>query len=564
MISWAIESLLASAALMLLVLIMRGPVRRAFGPGIAYALWLLPVVRLVLPPMPTEWQKAAAPPITQASESFTVLVIEPLGLGQAAAPVAQGPSLLVILVALWAAGASAFILWHLVAHSRFCRRILASSRQVSPGHIRVLRSDAAAGPLAFGILRKYVAFPSDFEDRYDADERDLALAHELTHHARGDLIANWVALVVLALHWFNPLAWRAFRAFRADQEMACDARVLAGRDAAFTHAYGRAIVKSAHGGAVSAACHLHTINDLKGRLRMLSTTKKSPLRVAGGALSVCAVTLAGLALTASGTQAAERLRSKVDSTIGVELAKLDRMAADAAAPLPTLTPLAAVAGQTVPVPPSAVAPADLPPPPPPPVPGVPDTAMPAPPAPPAPPATESRTRVIVLDQVGKSGKDPKGHREMRFVFRDKDGVRMMAPEAGAWTAMSTSGECSDGKNKDGKIVSTKKSDGKHVIIICERHIEKMAMRARDHAVHAELMGRMAERMGRNAERDAERMAFRMPDIERNAYRSALEGVRNARAGMVANKNLTGEARTSALKAMDEAIAELEANLAKVN
>lgn len=558
MISWAIESLLASAALMALVLMMRGPVRRAFGPGIAYALWLLPVVRLVLPPMPAEWQQAAAPPIAQASAGFTILVIEPLGLGAKAAPVAQGPSIVAILVGLWAAGVATFILWHLIAHSRFCRRILTAARQVSPGPIKVVRSDAAAGPLAFGILRRYVAFPSDFEDRYDADERDLALAHELTHHARGDLIANWVALVVLALHWFNPLAWRAFRAFRADQEMACDARVLAGRDAAFTHAYGRAIVKSAHGGAVSAACHLHTINDLKGRLRMLSTTKKSPLRVAGGALSVCAVTLAGLALTASGTQAAERLRSKVDATIGVELAKLDRMAADAAAPLPTLAPLAAVAGQTVPVPPSAAVPADLPPPPPPPpAPGAPDTAMPAPPAPPAPPAMESRTRVIVLDPVGKSGKSSKGHREMRFVFRDKDGLRMMTPESGAWTAMSTSGECSDGKNKDDKIVSTQKSDGKSVIIICERHIEKMAMRARDHALHAERMGRMVER-------DVERMAFRMPDIERNAYRSALEGVRNARAGMVANKNLTGEARASALKAMDEAIAELEANLAKVN
>ncbi len=111
---------------------------------------------------------------------------------------------------------------------------------------------------------KYVAFPCDFTERYDEQERDLALAHELGHHVRGDLIANWVALVVLAIHWFNPVAWRAFRAFRADQEMACDALVLAGRAQALRHAYGRAIVKSAHGGAVSAACHLHTINEAKG------------------------------------------------------------------------------------------------------------------------------------------------------------------------------------------------------------------------------------------------------------------------------------------------------------
>ena len=38
-----------------------------------------------------------------------------------------------------------------------------------------------------------------------------------------------VALLVLALNWFNPVAWVAFRAFRADQELACDAAVAAPR-----------------------------------------------------------------------------------------------------------------------------------------------------------------------------------------------------------------------------------------------------------------------------------------------------------------------------------------------
>src|SRR3546814_7012710 len=31
---------------------------------------------------------------------------------------------------------------------------------------------------------------------------------------------------LLAAQWFNPFAWRAIRAFRFDQEAACDARVL--------------------------------------------------------------------------------------------------------------------------------------------------------------------------------------------------------------------------------------------------------------------------------------------------------------------------------------------------
>ena len=159
-------------------------------------------------------------------------------------------------------------------HASFCRRSVRSGEPVDwIARVRIIESPAAPGPLAFGLLRRYVAFPSDFAARYDADERDLALAHELGHHARGDLVANWVGLAMLAVHWFNPLAWRAFHAFRADQEMANDARVLAGRPLWQRHAYACAIVKAAHGGAVSAACHLHSVRDLKGRIKMLTTDR---------------------------------------------------------------------------------------------------------------------------------------------------------------------------------------------------------------------------------------------------------------------------------------------------
>ncbi|WBY07803.1 M56 family metallopeptidase [Sphingomonas sp. 7/4-4] len=266
MIGFAIETFVATTLLMLLVLALRGPVRKAFGPHMTYALWLLPVARLILPPLPEGWREQAAAPVAAASDIVAVYFVEPLGAAPAAG--AEGSfGLWMVLLALWALGAAAFLAYHLVSHSRYTANLLRRARvdrTVAQGKVRVIETDAAHGPLAFGIFRKYVAFPRDFSERYDEQERDLALAHELGHHVRGDLVANWVALIVLALHWFNPVAWKAFRAFRADQEMACDALVLAGRAQALRHAYGRAIVKSAHGGAVSAACHLHTINEVKG------------------------------------------------------------------------------------------------------------------------------------------------------------------------------------------------------------------------------------------------------------------------------------------------------------
>lgn len=426
-INWLIEALVASTALMLLVLLLRAPVRRAFGPDIAYALWALPVLRLAMPPLPANWREAAAAPISAASETITVYVTAPLAT--AAAPDAF--PLATVLAVLWTTGSIAFLLWHALAHVRFCRRLL--DRQVRgseiDGGIHLIETDAASGPLAFGVLRRYVAFPRDFVERYDQDERDLALAHELGHHARGDLIANWIALGVLALHWFNPVAWRAFRAFRADQEIANDARVLAGLSATARHTYACAIVKSAHGGRVSAACHLHTIHDLKGRLKMLTTTKTSRTRLLSGIAAVAVLTLAGLGVTASGTQAAETVRLKMQDATGVKLASF-------------------AASQT--------------------------SELPAPPAPPAPPAIGEGNRDVVTTTT--TGTDGQKLTHTRIVVRDKDGTVRTDTLDGEPTRIDMpdirSGTCTPGSDKDMTISEVK--DGKTRIIICTDRIEKVA------------------------------------------------------------------------------------------
>ncbi len=547
MIAWGVETLLATSLLMLAVLLLRDRVRRSFGPVVAYALWALPVLRLVLPPLPGDWQlsRLVSPIIEKTmaqgwvmgvlnadglSARITDHAVAIIDLPMAAGPVrmavvppvatAEGPSLFLVALGIWVIGSAIFLGYHLITYRRFCRRLERQTRRrrrIAADRVEIIETDAIGGPLAYGIWRKVVAFPSDFADRYDADERELALAHELTHHARGDLIANWIALVVLALHWFNPIAWRAFRAFRADQEMACDAMVLAGRTAGFAHAYGRAIVKSAHGGSVSAACHLHTINDLKGRLKMLSIGKKSRARIAAGSLGVLALTVAALGVTASGTQAAERLRVDLRERIGVELPRLAPVA-----PLAPLAPLAAKASS-----------GDLPAPPAPPSPPAQSAAAPVPPAPPAPPAPAADAEGPTIERkvVLINRDDGKADRRMRIITevdREVDRALANAPEV-------IDGSCDAGQGSDKEMVLHDQVNGKRRFIICRNRIEKIA-------------------------REGAAVAANSANIERQAYRSALDGLRKARAGMTAK----GSSSAEALKAIDEAIAEVESDLAKVN
>lgn len=534
--AWAVEALVASALLMALVLALRGPVRRAFGPRIAYALWALPALRLMLPPLPAEWTQAAALPLVRASEAMTVLIV-PADADAAAEPMAAMAALPwgEMLLAGWALGAAMFFAAHWLRHRRFCRQVLAGANQVAEiDGVRVVESTAAAGPLAFGTGlggRRFVAFPRDFADRYDADERALALAHELGHHQRGDLLANWAALAVLALHWFDPIAWRAFRAFRCDQELATDARVLAGRGRVERHAYACAIIKAAHGHAVSPACHLHTIADLKGRLRMLKTTEPSRRRIAAGTTAIAGLVAAGLTLTASGTRAAAAVRERIGDAVGVELrapaapvlpAAPAAMVAPAAAPAAVASPRrikritvvndgktttyegaaadAYVAEHPLPIPP---------------VPPLLDT-LGVPPLPPAPPLG-----------AGQVLTGPDGKTMRVFTRRNWPRVTMVAPPA----VMSRT--CRDGEGGGPRqLVLNRVKGGNRFIVVCRNRI---------HAVAAE----------------GTAMAANSGALERDALRSAAEGLRSARAGILSDRSMSEDARRRTLEAIERGLAEVQ-------
>ncbi|CAN5261968.1 hypothetical protein BH10PSE15_BH10PSE15_11390 [soil metagenome] len=530
MIGWALQALAGSAVLMALVLAIRKPVRRAFGPDVAYALWALPLLRLCLPPVPQAIRHAAIAPVARVSEPLTILLVEPAdGAMRGAVQTFPWETPAIAIGVVWLIGALAFAGWHVLAHQRFCRDLLAGATALEARDaVLVIETPVARGPLAFGIWRRYVAFPTDFGALYDPAERDLALAHELGHHARGDLIANWIALAVLALHWFNPLAWYAFRAFRSDQEVANDARVLAGLPAITRHTYACAILKAAHGGTVSAACHLHTIDDLKGRLRMLTTRRISRTRLVGGTATIALLGIAALGLTASGTQAAEQVRTRVKTVTGIDIASLDRMptkpAMAALAPASSNVPVVPPASSHVPVvPPES---SD--------VPVVPPASsdMPiVPVVPPAPPAPASDQFVTVDRTQGADGRVTRRH----FVRIGKDGDVVTDDVVGNLPRI-TSASCG---GADRPMVIREEHGGKRSMTICTDRIERAASRS------AELAANSAA-------------------LQRSAYRSALDGLRRARANLADDAHMPADARRQSLQAIDVSISEIESDIARTD
>ncbi|MCK5748835.1 MAG: M56 family metallopeptidase, partial [Oricola sp.] len=162
----------------------------------------------------------------------------------------------------------------------------------------VASSFISSGPLVTGLARPVVLLPAWFETDYDDTQQRAALAHELTHVRRGDLWALQLAEIFIACMWFNPLAYYAYRAFRTDQEAACDAFVLA-RCGGGEGNYAAAILKSIRR-EIHAPQAAHALaHPVKERIMLLKSRKKSSGRLAAGAAAAAIFTAVSLAATAS-------------------------------------------------------------------------------------------------------------------------------------------------------------------------------------------------------------------------------------------------------------------------
>ncbi|MBD3775040.1 MAG: M56 family metallopeptidase, partial [Rhodobacteraceae bacterium] len=312
MSGWLLATLGWTGALIALVLAARGPVSRWFGPQAAYALWLLPFLRLLLPPLVLPAWLAPEASEAEAQTALSIHYETAASPPLAAAPVAE-PGFLnaipwgTLLVGLWLAGAAMFLWQRFDGYFRMRRQLLANARPVGEaGGVRLVESPTVDAPLAFGVVDKVIALPPGFMALHDRTRRDLALAHELAHHRGRDLLANFAIQPLFALHWFNPLGWLGWRAMRRDQEAACDARVVAHGSAGERADYAEVIASFATTTsrplAAPMACPVMGDKSIIHRLRSLTMSEISPRR-RRASRALLAGALVALPLTASITYA---------------------------------------------------------------------------------------------------------------------------------------------------------------------------------------------------------------------------------------------------------------------
>lgn len=252
----------------LIVLAVRVPVRRLAGARVAYALWLLPLLAFAGWLVPARQMVVTISPTAVSETAESTVAVAAVG----------SPELW--MLACWLAGVGAMLAMFALRQRGFVRSA-GSLEPIAEFGQGVFRAAPSHGPAVVGALWPRIVLPQDFGVRFSTEEQALVLAHERQHLDRFDPMVNAAAMGLRAVNWFNPLVHVASRALRIDQELACDAAVLA-RHSGMHRVYAEAMLKS-HAAAfdipVGCAWHTSAFHPLKERILMLTFT---PSRLSRG------------------------------------------------------------------------------------------------------------------------------------------------------------------------------------------------------------------------------------------------------------------------------------------
>lgn len=295
-------------------------------------LWLAVGVRFALPwGIPLTLPRPRNENLAQAADTVQALAEGP---APAPLPAVQTPVAAAAPAAPWY---TQLTVWHLLAAVWAVGVLVLAVRAVA-GYARLRHTVALAcktedgcysgacvpAPFTLGIFRPRIYLPAALTGA----ARQAVVLHERTHLRRHDPQTKPLYYAVVCLHWFNPLAWLAFRQLEREMESACDEAAVRDCDTAARNAYCESILQYALQGRLAPGSLAFGQGSVKTRIVHLLHYRK----LGAGALLVCAAAV-GLSVTAC------MMQPQVEEASTPEAAETSQ---SEPAPQPTATPEQAV------------------------------------------------------------------------------------------------------------------------------------------------------------------------------------------------------------------------------
>lgn len=323
---------LSASLLIALLLVLRPLYRGRFSKMWQYYVWLIVLLRLIVPFTPgfaffdilfqPDSQSAAViqtdhQPAQAGAENPDIL---PAADGGFPVPPQEEPvagaqpyaAFWQMAGSVWLAGALLALLIKGWRYMRYVHGVRGGARAVTGESRAALLADLAAeagirnapafyesayirSPMLLGLWNPAVFLPETMQE-LRAEGLSYVFRHELTHYRRGDLFYKWFTELVLCIHWFNPLVYAMREGIDRLCELSCDKAVAKGLNQSAKKEYGKILLLTALETAESWPHPLATTfcdnkSSLKERLSAIlkagRVSRKVMLLSAAAAIALC-------------------------------------------------------------------------------------------------------------------------------------------------------------------------------------------------------------------------------------------------------------------------------------
>lgn len=340
------DAVITSSILILCIILLRWLCRGKISACLQYALWLVVVLRLMVPAVTLIF-----PNILPESEFSVMNAAEKAGeaaqdyiqlsgqIGQINIPAGtlphiineayyDGPTSVFIagrvgfiwidfLKGIWYAGIVIIGIWMIAVNILFIRRLRSNRTKYEKEDYKlpIYFAKGLSSPCLYGFPgMQAVYLPEEITD--DEEKVRHILAHEYCHYKHKDVFWAGLRCILLAVYWFNPLVWIAAVLSKRDCELACDESAIKMLGEEERIAYGKTLLSliTKRTKAADIVCTATTMTGTsKGIKERIKRIAEKPHRLAVILLPVLAAVGALIAFTF--TQAKEAKADPEDAFI---------------------------------------------------------------------------------------------------------------------------------------------------------------------------------------------------------------------------------------------------------
>ena len=285
------------------------------------ALWWISVVRLMIPfSIPSAFSVYSLMGSHAPGNGSQAIRVLPIGAsGQAASMPDSITNAVSTWTVVWAAGVLVCAVLFSLAYWK-CRKEFQTSIPVGNDftenwlsvhqqgrRISIRQSGRFSAPLTYGVLHPVILMPTSTKWE-NTDSLAYVLAHEYVHIRRFDSIRKLVLIVVLCVHWFNPLVCVMYILANRDIELLCDEAVVRFFGENTKAAYARALISMEETrSGLTPLCSSFSKNAIEERITAIMKIKKT---------TVFSLVLAGFIVVGTATAFATSANAQQAESVG--------------------------------------------------------------------------------------------------------------------------------------------------------------------------------------------------------------------------------------------------------